>query len=49
MKQMARNVTMEQWGFISNRRYLLHDRDSKFCSSFRQLMESGGVQALAGC
>ena len=46
MKQMARNVTMEQWGFLSNRRYLLHDRDSKFCLSFRQLVESGGAQAL---
>jgi putative transposase len=33
MKQMARNVTMEQWGFLSHRRDLLHDRDSKFCLS----------------
>ena len=47
MEQMARNVTMEEWGFLSHRRYLLHDRDSKFCSSFRQLVESGGVHALA--
>ena len=46
MEQMARNVTMEQWGFLSHRRYLLHDRDSKFCLSFRQLVESGGIQAL---
>ena len=35
MEQMARNVTMEDSGFLINRRYLLHDRDSKYCSSFR--------------
>jgi hypothetical protein len=27
MEQMARNVTMEDAGFLINRRYLLHDRD----------------------
>src|ERR1700676_2811560 len=31
MEQMARNVTMEDSGFLINRRYLLHDRDSKYC------------------
>src|ERR1700730_15984114 len=29
LEQMARNVTMEDFGFLINRRYLLHDRDSK--------------------
>src|SRR5438445_237713 len=29
MKQIGRNVTMEQWGFLSNCRYLLHDRGGK--------------------
>src|SRR5438105_10438836 len=33
MEQIARNVTMEDSGFLINRRYLLHDRDSKYCSS----------------
>jgi putative transposase len=36
MEQMARNATMEDSGFLINRRYLLHDRDSKYCSSFGQ-------------
>jgi hypothetical protein len=27
--------------------YLLHDRDSKYCSSFRQLIEAGSVKTLA--
>jgi len=35
MEQMARNVTMEGTGFLANCRYLLHDRDSKYCASFR--------------
>jgi len=47
MEQMARNVTMEDSGFLINRRYLLHDRDSKYCSSFRQLIEAGSVKTLA--
>jgi hypothetical protein len=44
MEQMARNVTMEDFGFLINRRYLLHDRDSKYCSSFRQIIEAGSVK-----
>ncbi len=47
MEQMARNVTMEDSGFLINRRYLLHDRDSKYCSSFGQVIEAGCVKALA--
>src|ERR1700730_13790782 len=47
MEQMARNVTMEDFGFLINRRYLLHDRDSKYCSSFRQVIEAGSVKTLA--
>jgi len=31
MKQIGRNVTLDQWGFLGNCRYLLHDRDGKFC------------------
>jgi len=29
MEQMARNVTMEDSGFLIHRKYLLHDHDSK--------------------
>jgi hypothetical protein len=47
MEQMARNVTMEDAGFLIQKRYLLHDRDSKYCSSFRQVIEAGGVKSLA--
>jgi transposase InsO family protein len=47
MEQMGRNVTMQKWGFLANSRYLLHDRDSKFCLSFRQLIEAGRVKTIA--
>ena len=46
MKQIGRNVTMEQWGFLANCRYLLHDRDGKFCPAFDQIIESGNVQPI---
>ena len=46
VKQMARNVTMDEWGFLSECKYLIHDRDSKFCSSFDAIIKSGGVEPL---
>jgi homeodomain-containing protein/integrase-like protein len=46
MKQVARNVTVEGWGFISECKYLIHDRDSKFCKSFRSVINSAGVEPL---
>jgi hypothetical protein len=46
MEQMARNATLEGWGFLQSRRYLLHDRDTKFSESFRDTLAAGGVKAL---
>ncbi|MBT4288433.1 MAG: transposase [Deltaproteobacteria bacterium] len=46
MKQMARNVTMAEYGFLSNCNYLIHDRDSKFCKSFSSIIKSGDVKPL---
>ncbi len=40
---MARNVTMADVGFLSPSRYLIHDRDSKFCESFYRTIEAVGV------
>ena len=40
-------MTMEDSGFLVDRKYLLHDHDSKYCSSFRQVIEAGSVQTLA--
>ena len=47
MEQMARNITMEEAGFLAGKRYLLHDRDSKYCASFCQLIEAEKVKVLA--
>jgi putative transposase len=46
MEQQARNATMEEWGFLRGCRYLLHDRDTKFSASFRELIESGSVKTI---
>ena len=46
MKQIARNVTMDEWGFLANCSYLIHDRDTKYCQSFRDIVESGDVRTL---
>jgi transposase len=46
MKQIARNVTMDEWGFLEGCRYLIHDRDTKYCQSFRNIIESGDVKTL---
>jgi putative transposase len=43
MIQMARNVTMETWGFLAPGQYLIHDRDGKFCPAFRQIIEEAAV------
>ena len=46
MKQIARNVTMDEWGFLESRRYLIHDRDTKFTDSFRAIVKSSDVEPL---
>jgi putative transposase len=43
MVQVARNVTMEEWGFLSPGQYLIHDRDRKYCLAFQQLIDAAGV------
>jgi len=47
MEQMARNVTMEETGFLAHGRYLLHDWDGKYCPSFCHLIETARVTSLA--
>jgi putative transposase len=44
MEQVARNATMQDSGYLNGCRYLLHDRDKKFCREFRQTLAAGGVQ-----
>jgi len=39
MEQMARNVTMEETGFLAGRRYLLHDREASTAHHFVSLLK----------
>jgi putative transposase len=43
MMQIARNITMEEWGFLSPGQYLIHDRDGKYCPAFQQIIDTAGV------
>jgi len=43
MTQIARNVTMEEWGVLSPGQYLIHDRDGKYCPAFQQIIDAAGV------
>jgi transposase len=47
MMQVARNITMEQWGFLSPGQYLIHDQDGKYCPAFRRSWGHTGATAAA--
>ena len=47
MQQVARNVTMDEWGFLGNCKYLLHDRDTKYTKSFCAIVKAGKVKPVA--
>ena len=44
MEQVARNATMQDTGYLNGCRYLLHDRDKKFCREFQETLAAGGVE-----
>jgi putative transposase len=46
MVQMPRKAVDVIDGTLLSIRYALHDRDTKFCSSFRTMLRSGGVQPI---
>ena len=46
MTQMARNAFDETSGCLRHYRYVLHDRDAKFCAAFDDLLRCGGVHSL---
>ncbi len=43
MTQVARNLTMADVGFLVDHRYLIHDRDGKYCPVFDTTLTDGGV------
>jgi len=38
MEQMDRNAVDPDVGYLRNQRYLLHDRDTKFCATFSSIV-----------
>jgi transposase InsO family protein len=46
MKQIARNLTDPFDGFLLGKRYVLMDRDGKFCPAFRNILKDEGAEPL---
>jgi hypothetical protein len=46
MTQRARNAVDEESGSLRRHGYVLHDRDTKFCTEFRKTPASGRVKSL---
>lgn len=46
MKQVARNETMEEWGFLKSGHYLIHDRDSYYYLAFQEIVNTAGVKRV---
>ena len=46
MKQIAKNLTDCEDGFLVGKRYLLMDRDAKFCPAFRDIVDDEGVKPV---
>ena len=47
MTQIARNLTMADVGFLVDHRYLIHDRDGKYCPAFDGTLTDGAVTPVA--
>ena len=37
---------MDEWGFLQGQKYLIFDRDTQFCTSFREIIRCSGVQLI---
>jgi transposase InsO family protein len=46
MKQVARELTNHEDGFLQGKRYLIMDRDTKFSESFRTFLSKEGVEPV---
>src|SRR5262245_47311218 len=46
MEQVARNAIDDTSGYLRHVRYVLHDRDTKFCASFRATLATTGVKCI---
>ncbi len=46
MKQIARNLTDCDEGFLNKTRHLIHDRDPLFTEAFKELLKPAGVKTV---
>jgi transposase InsO family protein len=46
MGQIARHVTMADWGVVTAEHYLIHDRDGKYCPVFQRIIDDAGVTRI---
>lgn len=46
MSQIARNLTDVSDGFLTGKRFLIHDRDPRFTETFRETRAGGDVQVV---
>jgi len=46
MKQIARNLTDADSGFLNGAHYLIHDRDPLFTEGFRKILNPSGVKTV---
>jgi putative transposase len=46
MMQIARHLTMDEWGILQPGQYLIHDRDTKFCAAFKETLDDAGVKRV---
>jgi len=46
MTQIARNLTGAEDGFLKGKRYMLMDRDGKFCPTFRNMVRDAGIEPV---
>ena len=46
MKQVARNLTDACDGFLAGTRYVLRERDTKFCAAFRSILVDTSVKSV---
>lgn len=43
MIQIARNVTMAEWGILEPGQYLIQDRDGKYCPALQRIVDAAGI------
>ena len=46
MMQIAKNVTDVFGGFLLGKRFLIMDRDTKYCEAFRNLLLTSGIEPI---